>query len=115
MTKQEFIQQKKLFEKRFEQHDIFYAIAFVVVLLLNWLFVSQFSSFVESWIVLYLLILISILFMCIRWIKRVQQRAISNSGLRCLFCHGLLTGDLADIALATDHCPKCGQAAFDVE
>jgi hypothetical protein len=60
MTKQEFIQQKKLFEKRFEQHDIFYAIAFVVVLLLNWLFVSQFSSFVESWIVLYLLALCSI-------------------------------------------------------
>lgn len=113
MTKQEFIDQKKLFEKRFEQNDIFYAVIFLLVLLLNWGLVSHFGLFIQSWIVAYLLVLFSVLFICIRWIKKLQQQEISNSGLRCFSCDGLLTGDLADIALATDHCPKCSQCAFE--
>lgn len=113
MTKQEFIKQKELFEKRFEQNDIFYAVLFVAVLLVNWLVVSHFGSFIESRIVVYLFLLSVTLLICFRWIKNRQQREIMHSDLRCSACHGLLTGDLADIALATDYCPKCGQHAFD--
>lgn len=113
MTKQEFIKQKKLFDKKFEQNDIFYAVAFVALLLLNWLLVSYFDALLESWFVTYLILLFCSLFMSIRWIKKLQQREISNSDLRCFSCNGLLIGDLADLALATDHCPKCGQHAFE--
>ena len=113
MTKQEFIKQKKLFDKKFEQNDIFYAVVFLALLLFNVLLVSYFGALIESWIIAYFILLFCSLFSCMRWIKRLQQREISNSDLRCFSCDGLLIDDSADLALATDHCPKCGQYAFD--
>ena len=115
MRKSDFIRERKAFEKKYKRNDWIYSAVFILLLIANWFVVSVLDvldSFPESLSWIYLAVFFMFLFGNIFAINRFHQRQIRKSGLNCHSCRDPLMGEQADIAVATDNCPMCGNRAF---
>ena len=115
MRKPDFIRKRKEFEKRFKRNDWIYSAVFILLLIINVLVVSVFDALdnlpeYASWI--YLVVFFAFLFANMFVINAFHKSQIKKSGLKCYSCKEPLIGDQADIAVATDNCPMCGNNAF---
>ena len=113
MNKQDYIEQRKFFEKKFKRNDWIYTSIFISLLVVNWYVVSVLDWLPESWAWLYLVIFFGLLFGNLYVIKIFHRRQINNSGLKCYSCSQPLLADQGDIAIATGNCPMCGERAFE--
>ena len=115
MRKSDFIRERKAFEKRFKRNDWIYSAVFILILVANYVVVSVLDALDNlpesvSWI--YLVLFFAFLFGNIFAVYKFHQHQIKNSGLNCHSCRDPLMGEQADIAVATDNCPMCGDRAF---
>jgi len=112
MRKQDFIKRRKEFEKRFKRNDWIYSTVFILLILANYFIVSVWDLLPEDWAWFYLIIFFAFLFGNIFVINKFHAYQINRSGLNCRSCKDPLMAEQADIAVATDNCPMCGESAF---
>lgn len=115
MRKQDFIRKRKEFEKRFKRNDWIYSSVFILLLIANVIVVSGFDVLdglpdYASWI--YLVLFFAFLFCNIFMVNVFHKSQIKKSGLKCHSCKEPLLGEQADVAVATNNCPMCGNSAF---
>ena len=110
MTKQEFIDQKKQFERNYRIKDIVSFSLFLGFLLVINLFTDRVPDEYGYYFVVALLAFMGFFYLFVLFLNK---RMIRKSGLFCHSCSEPILGNNASVAIATDNCPICGNRAFD--
>jgi hypothetical protein len=106
MTKNEFLQRRKLLGRESPPHDTAAAIAMGAMALLGVpIGFKAPKHFAFFYIALMLCVCISYMVYAARWSRR--------TGLLCCACQRPLLNGAADLALSTGVCPRCRKQAFE--